>query len=165
MIKLFKDIKESFKIHRANKRNFKEFIQEIQAEKVNTDSTFNSYELILSPDNTKITMVISLPENYAQYPSQHLIDLKLNELAYPVTKYLIYDMNWVEYLKQPQFYHLEDEDTTGIVEGKDMSLTYLIIWEWEPVEVPDHKWKSKLVALAGAGISIIGAITSLLLIL
>lgn len=165
MIKLFKNIKESLKIHRANKQNFKEFIKEMQHEKDNIDSPFNRYELILSPDNTKVTMIVSLPENYAQYPSQRLIDLKLNELAYPVTKYLIYDMNWVEYLKQPQFYHLEDEDTTGIVEGKDMSLTYLIIWEWEPVEVPDTKWKTKLAALIGASISIIGAVTTSLIVL
>lgn len=165
MINWFKQIKESWQIEKANKKNFTEFKNEIQHEMDTPNSVFNNYDLAFSPDNTRITMVLTLPENYAQYPSEPLIDMKIREITNPVTYHYIYDLNWQEYLAQPTIFHLEDENTEGIKEGKEMSLTYLAIWKWTPVDVPMHKWKQKLSVAVGSTVAALGAIITTLICL
>lgn len=167
MFNWFKKLKESAYTDKMNKINYNNFVHDMQEYDKDEGSKFNQLGLILSKDLNKISMVIQLPENYAQYPDERLINLKIHEMMKPASDWILYTNNWWEYVVPPQVFHLEEADDDGLVkEGKNMSLTYVVVWEWEPQELPIKHWKAKLISCVTGSLAGLGAIiTSLILFL
>lgn len=170
MFKWFSKLNNEYKIYRSNKENFKKFENDISVCCEGKDNIFAKYGLIFSPDHTKITAIINIPENFAQYPDPVAINLYIQKEIKPINDYLIYGLNWVEYISLPTIYHLEDEETNidenEIKDGSKVSLTYLIVWEWQSTPHQLKYWQAKLIGSITAGFSLVGgAITTALLLL
>lgn len=133
-MKWFKSLWSDFKTYRLNKKNFKQFVKDVQNEMSQEDSVLKSYGISLSDDRHKLSMLVTLPGQIAQYPDERIITAKLNEFLAPISKFLCFDMNWLEFLSYHQTYHIEDEQTEGMGEGKPFSLTYLAMWEFRELE-------------------------------
>lgn len=123
--KIFSDIKLAF----LDKKNYKQFVTDIENEIKDPKSYFNQYRLILNENKDKITCILNIPENYAFQKDDRIINMKITELIQPITHYLSYSLGWAEYLYVPQVYHIEDDDPTA---GE--SLTYVAVWQWAPIK-------------------------------
>lgn len=167
MLNWFKKIKETAHIDKMNKINYNNFVHDMQSYDKDEGSKFNQFGLILSNDLNKISLLIELPENYAQYPDERLINLKINELMKPASDWILYTNNWWEYIVPPQIFHIEEANDDGTLkEGKEISLTYVVVWEWTPQELPIKHWKTKLIScVAGICMGIGAIITSLIIFL
>lgn len=165
MFKWFKNLKESYNITKMNKINYNNFVHDMQQYEDNEQSMFNQLGLIFSKDKTKISQIIQLPENFAQYPDERLINLKINELIKPASDFILYQNNWFEYVIPAQIYHIEEAGDNGVMkEGKKVSLTYVAVWEWSDIEPPIKHWKCKLFSMIFGGIVLLSVIiTSLVL--
>lgn len=141
-MKWLKNLWSDYKTMKLNKKNFKQFVKEAEDLYKEDDSILNQYGIKFSDDKTKLSTLITIPEQFSQYPDERVIQLKLNEYLNPVSHYMWWTMNWVEFLRGPQTFHIEDEQTEGIKEGQKFSLTYLAIWEFTGVDYINDSWPS-----------------------
>lgn len=155
MIKFFKKIIQNIKLYFLDKKNYKQFINDIENEMKDPRSYFSQYQLILNEDKNKITCLFAIPENFAIQNDDRLINMKIQELIQPITQYLSYTLGWAEYLYVPQVYHIEDDNISS-----GTSLTYIAIWQWA-----QHTSKYYLYKVIGTIIGIIGILTAIILFL
>lgn len=144
--KLYNGIQLAFK----DIKNRKAFASDINDAKADPRSLFSRYGLIVNEDYTKISLLFNVPENFILNGNERLLNMKIQEIIEPVTKYLSYTLGWAEYIIVPQIFHIEDNDTST---GE--SLTYLSVWEWAPIKSKYYLLKVGLISLG-----IIAAITT-----
>lgn len=145
MFKFFKNIKNLF-IDIKNKREFR---KEMKREASDVASKFNAYKLSLDPDCNHISTIVNVPTEFQISGSDVDIMNKLQEIVRPITNYLCYELSWAEFMYVPEFYHIEDSETTSPRESR----TYLVIWKYAPLIMDNKKFLTTLI------LSIIGLIT------
>ena len=119
----FNDIRMLF-LDIKNKKLFK---KDMISEREDPKSAFNSYNMVINPDYTIISSIVSIPEAFQIGAINDIERMnKLKELTNPMMTYLSVNLGWSEYLLMPEYYHIEDPS------DEHESLTYLVMWKFQP---------------------------------
>ena len=160
-MKLFTKLKEfyyeTWNMYRQiglDKTNKKQFIKTITEECADQKSEFIKKNLKVGDDGESIVYITSVPQEVQNYGQDFVIMDKLNENTYFITDFLKRIVGFNEYVSLPEYYHIEDPS------ADEVSLTYLVIWRFNPMV--DDKLKKKLYGYPIAiGSAIITGICSL----
>lgn len=150
-----------------DKKNIKIWKKEIQEEIADQNSYFHKYDLSISEDLMRITYIIELPENYQVAASDKMKLDKLMEYALNVDQYF-FNIGWAEYLPyRPEFLYVESEvNEENKQVNKEMSCTYLAVWQFTPKIINNTTFWKEFAAFIGINSAIIASIvTSLCIIL
>lgn len=153
MKKMFKDIQNVF-IDIKNKKKFK---QEINFELDDPNSKMNMFEIKVDKNYSKLSTIITIPEEFQISGTEIDILNKLKEMARPMTQYICFELGWAEYILVPEFFYLDDPTAPG------MSKSYLVIWKYAPLIINDKKFWVKMIGSSTAAIGAIAAGTFFLL--
>lgn len=164
-IKQFFDNIKQIKIDRDVR---KAFLNDIKYEIQDPKSEFNHLHLSTDEKYDSITTIISIPESFQLAGSDIMKYQKLQELARPINAYINKKLNYGEYFLAPEFYYIDNvddrnEDGEEILE--EVSCSYVAEWKYAPVldNYPNFKWE--LTGFIVANTLLIGALTTLLIIL
>ena len=143
MKKFFRQIKYLF----IDIKNRKKFKQEITLELEDPASKMNGFEITSNSNFTRLSSIVSIPDEF-QLSGTEIDKLnKLKELVKPMTNYICFELGWAEYILVPEFFYLDDPIQPN------MSRSYLVIWQYKPLVLDDTGFWLKIITSI---ISIIG---------
>ena len=155
MIKLFSQIKQLF----IDIRNRKKFKEEIGVEINDLQSKFNGFELKVDDSFSRLSAIISIPEEFQIAGTDMDIMNKLKEIVKPITNYICFELGWAEYILIPEFFYLDDPQSPGT------SRTYLVVWQYKSIVLDEPSFWWKFISfLVGCGAVIGGIITAIVLL-
>ena len=150
MIKLFSQIKQLF----IDIRNRKKFKEEIGVEINDPQSKFNGFELKVDDSFSRLSAIIPIPEEFQIAGTDIDIMNKLKEIARPITNYICFELGWAEYILVPEFFYLDDPQST-----------YLVVWQYKSIVLDESSFWWKFISfLVGCGAVIGGIITAIVLL-
>ena len=122
-------------------------------------SKFNGFELKVDDSFSRLSAIISIPEEFQIAGTDMDIMNKLKEIVKPITNYICFELGWAEYILVPEFFYLDDPQCPGT------SRTYLVVWQYKSIVLDEPSFWWKFISfLVGCGAVIGGIITAIVLL-
>jgi hypothetical protein len=106
------------------------------------ESKFNGFELKMDDSFSRLSVVITIPEEFQIAGTDMDIMNKLKEIVKPITNYICFELGWAEYILVPEFFYIDDPQNPGA------SRSYLVMWQYKSVVLDEPNFWRKLVALS-----------------
>ena len=150
---------DNIKQIKIDKQKRIQYLEDIKIEIQNPDSQYNKFQLSSNEDYTSVSYVTSIPENY-QIAGSDIMKLgKLQEDIRPIMEYLI-KLGYGDYFTAPQYFYVDEEDDQQNAVLNEVSCTYIVKWDFQPVLNRYPKFKWQFVAFIGINVLILAAVVS-----
>lgn len=124
------------------------------------ESKFNLFELKMDDSFSRLSVLLTIPEEFQIAGTDIDIMNKLKEIVRPMTNYICFELGWAEYILVPEFFYVDDPSVPG------ESRTYLVMWQYKPMVMDDSVFWWKFTGLIlGVGALLGGLITAGILLL
>lgn len=123
---------------RIDRKNRKQFINDIIRERNDPKSKFNLYGVRVDEDYNNLSILMSIPEEMTKQTDMTIM-MYINDAIIPVNKYIDRELNWSEYMTAPEFYVVDSMSDTG------PSQLYLITWSYAPPYLDYPNFKQKVI--------------------